>query len=134
MIHIQDDSQKAKSYKIPDPVFASVLLRSNITLSLLRTHSLQFKTDHLFLLDIQYTHILPQPTPNHMPIHNSSPLPGPIRFHIQCLQTSEIVLQYQNHWTMMEDLFTFYKWSESFDIDMLDSILCSAVEAVGESV
>jgi len=46
MIHIQDDSQKAKSYKIPDHVFASVLLRSNVTLSLLSTQSLQFKTDH----------------------------------------------------------------------------------------
>jgi len=134
MIHIQDDLQNAKSYKIPDHVFASVLLRSNITLSVLSTQSLEFKMDHLFLLDIQYTNTLPEPTPNHLPIPNSSPLPGPIPFHVQRLQTPEIVLQYQKHWTMREDLFTFYKGSESVDLDMLDSILCSAVQAVGESV
>jgi len=34
----------------------------------------------------------------------------------------------------MEALITFYKGSQSFDIDMLDSILYSAVQAVGESI
>ena len=35
---------------------------------------------------------------------------------------------------MMEDLLKPYNRSERYDVDMLDSILCSAVQAVAESV
>ena len=35
---------------------------------------------------------------------------------------------------MMETLFTSFKQSESYDVDMLDYLLCSAVQAVAESV
>jgi len=35
---------------------------------------------------------------------------------------------------IINNLFTSYKQSETFDIDMLDSILCSAVQAVADTV
>lgn len=35
---------------------------------------------------------------------------------------------------MIEGMVSLYRESESFDIDMLDSILCSAVQAVAKTV
>ena len=44
-----------------------------------------------------------------------------------------MVKEYQKNWAAMEVLFTSFQGSERFDIDMLDALLCSGVQAVAET-
>ncbi|PUU78317.1 hypothetical protein B9Z19DRAFT_1065154 [Tuber borchii] len=136
MLHISDQLQYNISHKIPDHAFTSVHSQPKMTLFLLPTESLQFRTDHKNLLHIQYLPTSPpETTQDHPPSSSWVPaLPGPLRFHVQRLKQPHILLHYQKHWSMVQQLFTAFKESESFDIDMLDAILCSAVQAVAESV
>jgi len=134
MLHVCDPSKETISCHIPDHAFAKSHIKSMITLALVSTRALGFRTDHQYLLHIQYSS---QNSNSHsVPLTQLPPLPSsiPTRFHIQRLRNPDIVRQYHQTWTMMETLFSSFKQSESYDVDMLDYLLCSAVQAVAESV
>ena len=134
MVHLTDNDEPTISHKIPDHAFSSIQLQSKITLSLIPTASLPFSTDHKYLLHIQYEIPLAETLLySTLPTDSCSPS-GPLRFHVQRLKSPPILLQYQTEWGIMEEIFSSYKGSECFDVDMLDSILCSAVQAVAGSV
>jgi len=59
MIHISDNTQNTISHQIPDHVFASIHIQSNLTLHLVSTRMLAFQTDHRYLLHVQYDHTAP---------------------------------------------------------------------------
>jgi len=134
MIHISDNTQHTISHQIPDHVFASTQIQSNISLHLVSTRILAFQTDHRYLLHVQYDHNAPTTTQYCTPIAPRLAVPGPVRFHIQRLREPEIVQKFQKNWALMDSLFTRFKVSEAFDVDILDGILCSAVQVVGETV
>jgi len=134
MIHVSDQLQKTVSHKIPDHVFSSIALRTKLALSLISTPSVKFPTDHKFLLHVQFHNNIQGSYPDPIRPTQSQPSKAPIRFHVQRLKTPEIRIEYQKYWRIMSNLFTSYKQSEIFDIDILDSILCSAVQPVAETV
>jgi len=134
MLHICDPSKETISCHIPDHAFAKSHIKSKITLALVSTPALGVCTDHQHLLHIQYSS--QNSNSPSVPLTQLPPLPSiiPNRFHIQRLRNPDIVRQYHQTWTMMETLFTSFKQSESYDVDMLDYLLCSAVQAVAASV
>jgi len=91
MVHISDNTQNTISHQIPDHVFASTQIQSNITLHLVSTQILAFQTDHRYLLHVQYDHNSPPTTQHCPPIAPIVPVPGPVRFHIQRLRKPEVV-------------------------------------------
>jgi len=113
---------------------ASTQIRSDITLHLVSTRILAFQTDHRYLLHVQYDHNSPPTTQHGTPIAPIDSVPGPVRFHIQRLRKPEVVQKFQQNWALMDSLFTRFKGSEGFDVDMLDGLLCSAVQGVAETV
>jgi len=134
MVHISDNTQNTISHQIPDHVLASTQIRSDITLHLVSTRILAFQTDHRYLLHVQYDHNSPPTTQHGTPIAPIDSVPGPVRFHIQRLRKPEVVQKLQQNWALMDSLFTRFKGSEGFDVDMLDGLLCSAVQGVAETV
>ena len=116
--------QHTLSHKIPDYAFSSLKLQSKITLSLIPTVSLSFSTDYKYLLHIQYGNPRSDTSRDSILQPEWRPPPGPIRFHVQRRKNPETELQYQREWTMMKEVLSSYTGSESFDVDMLDSILC----------
>jgi len=134
MVHISDNTQNTISHQIPDHVFASTQIQSDITLHLVSTRLLAFQTDHRYLLHVQYHHNAPPTTPHCTPIAPIESVPGPVRFHIQRLRKPKVVQKFQKNWALMDSLFTRFKGSEAFDVDMLDGLLCSAVQGVAETV
>ena len=133
LVHLVDPHHDTVSTKIPDHAFSSINLRSKISLSLIPTRSINFPTDHKYLLHIQYENQLPPPSPSSIPQDESNTNGSPIRFHVQRLNNPATVKLYQSTWRMMEEILSSYKQSEQYDVDMLDSILCSAVQAVAQS-
>jgi len=97
MIHISDNTQHTISHQIPDHVFASRQIQSNITLHLVSTRILGFQTDHRYLLHVQYDHNAPTTTQHCTPIIPRLAVPGPVRFHIQRLRKPEIVQKFQKN-------------------------------------
>jgi len=134
IIHISDNTQNTISYQIHDHVFASTQIRSNITLHLVSTRILAFQTDHRYLLHVQYDYNSPPTTQHCTSIAPIDSFPGPVCFHIHRLRKAEVVQKFQKNWSLMESLFTRFKASEGFDVDMLDGLLCSAVQGVAETV
>ena len=133
LVHLVDPHHNTVSPKIPDHAFSSIHLRSKISLSLIPTRSINFPTDHKYLLHIPYENQLPPPSPSSIPHDESHTSGSPIRFHVQRLKNPATVKLYQSTWRMMEEILSSYKQSEQYDVDMLDSILCSAVQAVAQS-
>ena len=130
MAHIVDPSKEPNSHTIPDHVFSSVQHQPNTSLSLVTTQSLDFRTDHRYLLHVKFNNHQDR----HPPHYNTQQFtPSPTRFHVQRLRKADMVKEYQKNWAAMEALFTSFQGSERFDIDMLDALLCSAVQAVAES-
>jgi len=134
IVHIHDPSEYATSHTIPDHVFAAIQHQPNIALSLVSTQSLSFQTHYRFLLHVKFDHpasssrlSAPQVAPA------SSTQTGPTLFHVQRLRKDTIAKKYRQNWESMETLFTSFKGSERFDVNMLDSILCVVVQAIAES-
>ena len=126
--------QNTLSHQIPDHVFTSVQLQSNISLSLMSTQTLDFPTDHKCLLHVTYQ---PIPSDSSPPTNwPSEPFSDnqPIRFHVQRLKQPDIANQFREHWGLIEALLISHKGAEKYHIDMLDSILCSSVQAIAERV
>jgi len=92
------------------------------------------QTNHRYLLHVQDDHNSPPTTQHCTPIAPIDSVPGPVRFHIQRLGKPEVVQKFQKNWALMDSLFTRFKGSEAFDVDMLDGVLCSAVQGVAETV
>jgi len=134
MVHISENTQNTISHQIPDHVFASTQIRSDIILHLVSTRILVFQTDHRYPLHIQYHHNAPPTTPHCTLIAPIVSVPGLLRFHIQRLRKPEVVQAFQKNWALMDSLFTRFRGSEAFDVDMLDALLCSAVQGVAETV
>ena len=134
MLHICDPSKETISCCIPDHTFTKPHIKSKINLTLVSTRALGFRTNHQYLLHIQYAS--QDSNSRSVPLTQLPPLPStiPTRFHIQRLRDPDIVRQYHAPWTMMETLFSSFKQSESYDIDIVDYLLCAAVQAVAESV
>ena len=134
MVHVSDIHQNTLSHQIPDHVFTSVQLQSNISLSLMSTKTLDFPTDHKCLLHVTYQPIPADSSPpTNWPSEQFSDN-QPIRFHVQRLKQPDIANQFREHWGLIEALLISHKGAEKYDIDMLDSILCSSVQAIAESV
>jgi len=134
MVHIQDPSEYATSHTIPDHVFAALQHQPNIALSLVSTQSLSFQTDHRFLLHVKFDHPASSSRPPAPQVPAASTTQtGPTRFHVQRLRKEPIAKKYRQNWESMQTLFTSFKGSERFDVNMLDSIICSAVQAIAES-
>ena len=94
MLHICDPSKETISCHIPDHAFAKLHIKSKITLALVSTRALSFRTDHQYLLHIQYSSQNSNSPP--VPLTQPPPLPStiPTHFHIQRLRNSDIVRQY----------------------------------------
>jgi len=134
MVHIQDPSEYSTSHTIPDHVFAAIQHQPNIALSLVSTQSLSFQTDHRFLLHVKFDHPASSSSPSASQVAPASTTQtGPTRFHLQLLRKDAIAKKYRQNWEFMDTLFTSFKGSERFDVNMLDSILCAAVQAIAES-
>jgi len=134
MVYVSDNTQNTISHQIPDHVFASTPIRSNITLHLVSTRHLAFQTDHRYLLHVQYDYNSPSTTQHCTPIAAIDSVPGQVRFHIQRLRKPEVVQKFQKNCPLMDSLFTRFMGSKAFDINMLDGLLCSAVQGVAETV
>jgi len=80
MIHISDITQDTISHQIPDHLFASIQIQSNITLHLVSTRMLAFQTDHRYLLHVQYHQNAPSTAQHCIPIAPIVSVPGPLPF------------------------------------------------------
>jgi len=135
MSHIQDPSEYATSHTIPDHVFAAIQHQPNIALSLVSTQGLIFQTDYRFLLHVKFHPPASSSRPSAPQVPRASTTQtGPTLFHVQRLRKEPIAKKSQQNWDFMETLFTSFKGSARFDVNMLDSILCAAVQAIAESI
>jgi len=94
MIHVSDQLQKTVSHIIPDHVFSSIALRTKLALSLISTRSVEFPTNHKFLLDVQFQNNLQGSYPDPIRPTQSQPSKAVIRFHVQRLKIPEIRIGY----------------------------------------
>jgi len=129
MIHLSNNPDHSTCDKIPDHAFSKISCQSSITLSLLPTHKLQFHTDHRFLLLLHVEKSYLNPFPGIASAVNATP----IRFCIQKLQKPKIANSYRQAWSVIDQIHRFCPTSEAFDIDMLDAILCSSIQAIAET-
>ena len=136
MLHLSDSSHPlSQSYLlIPDHVFAHTSKLSTLSLYHLPTKDIPFITDHQYLLHVRFNSSnLPHTFNN--PIPHSTPLQTPpLRFHIQKLQNSETLKEFQNTWTKAFNIHSGYNHSEKFSIDMLDYLLAAQIQATAETV
>src|SRR5207237_815256 len=137
MFHLSNTVSHDTADKIPDHAFASGLNRSHIQLILQSTNSLSFPTDANYLLQIKFNKkpSIDTTTNTNNEFEPAQPLNHiPTRFHIQRLRKPEVATRYRKAWTSLETLATSTSQSDIFDVDMLDLILCSTVQAISETV
>jgi len=130
MVHLSDSQCHKTVDRIPDHAFSKISLQSAITLSLLPTRTLPIHTDHRYLLQLHLK------IPFHYPLSEYlSPVQSaiPLRFRMQRLRQPTIAAKYRKAWSIIDQLYGSYNGAEEFDIDMLDSLLCSSIQAIGDT-
>jgi len=130
MIHLSDTTNHTTADNIPDHSFSKINIQSSLILSLLPTYQLQFPTDHKYLLQISIKKSICNQNTKSGTIVNTQP---PVRFRVQRLQQPSIATSFRQAWSILHQLYDSHKGSEKFDIDMLDSILCSTIQSISET-
>ena len=130
MIHLSDNQSHNTADNIPDHAFSKINLQSALSLNFLPTHTLSFPTDHRYLLQLHLN--IPSPNPSiQFPCQAKSTTP--LRFRVQRLREPDISSKYCNAWSIIDQLSKSYNAAEEYDIDMLDALLCSSIQAISDA-